>query len=249
MISPQKDRSWSPSPEELAAYADGELDRCSSGAVLKQHIEIWLADHPEGVFQVESLGQLARLFKNTAADEPGEQKWSDLASRIKTKFLETPPPPRRKKRKAWWAAAFLASAAAAVLLAFQAIPRSEAPPKRDPVHSAPVEPFPVASADEVEILRVEGSDTPALVVGQPPVSGLLLLAVPGEVEILQVNGEDTDSLVVGQLPVRGPLEMAQPGDVIVKKVEATRDHNKPEITANGENPPVVWAPQPTQGNE
>jgi hypothetical protein len=247
MKSPQTDGRWHPRPEELAAYADGELDRCPSGAALKQRIEDWFADHPEGVAEIESISQLDNLFKSTLSEGPAELAWSELGDRIQKELLETPVPPRRKAHRSFWAATFLAIAAAAVLLAFNLNTGPTPTPKEG--QALDEEPFPVASADEVEILRVDGNDTNALVVGQLPVTGLLLLAFPQDVEILQVNGDDTESLVVGELPVQGSLELAQAGDVKVKSVEPARDQMKPKVQVDQETPPMVWAPLPTEGNE
>jgi len=251
MISHEGDRCWSPRPEELAAYADGELDHCETGAALKQRIEKWLAVHPEETAEIESIGRLAFLFKWSAAAEPGEPAWSQLSSRINKDLLEgSSQKPRRKTRKVFWAA-LLAVAAAAVLLALNFNLGPQPTHKRTLLkhEQVAVEPFPVATADEVEVLRVDGDDTNALVVGQLPVSGLLLLVFPQEVEILQVDGDDTDSLVVGELPVQGPLKLADPGDVTVKSVERDKDQMKPTVQMDPEAPPMVWAPLPTEGTK
>jgi hypothetical protein len=63
--------------------------------------------------------------------------------------------------------------------------------------------FPVATASEVTILRVEGSDTETLVVGTLPVHGPLELALPGEVSLTSVQPDAHDNMVPRVL-LRGP---------------------------------------------
>ena len=105
----------------------------------------------------------------------------------------------------WWPAAWvagiLAACAAAVWLTVVLLrphdnadlvdrravpsPREKEAPDRKAAKAVPaaVEPFEVATADEVEILSVRGADTGTLVVGEVPVRGELVLPLPGEVEI------------------------------------------------------------------
>jgi len=55
--------------------------------------------------------------------------------------------------------------------------------------------FPVATAEEVVIRRVEGADTSLLVVGQLPVNGPLELAAPGEVHVFHVRPDRPDQMM------------------------------------------------------
>jgi hypothetical protein len=221
MMARNDDRCWSPRCEELAAYADGELDHWEGGPALKQRIEEWLADHPEGLAEVESLRRLGRLWMSSAAPEPHEA-WPELAGRIHKRLHEAPARPSpRKARKGFWAAAFLALAAA-ILLAFLNLNQpgpddnKSKEPEKKPAAVA-VEPFPVATAEEVEILHVDG--------------------------------DDTDALVVGDLPVKGPLLLAEPGDVKLKSVDSAEDPAKVGVHMNEETPPVIWTPVPTEGSK
>jgi hypothetical protein len=43
--------------------------------------------------------------------------------------------------------------------------------------------LPVATADEIEIVRISGCDTCTLLVGRPPVAGTVVLLMPNEVEV------------------------------------------------------------------
>ena len=71
----------------------------------------------------------------------------------------------------------LAALAAAVLLIV--LLGRPGPKPEDP----PIEPWPVASDADVEIISMDASDTRALVVGRPPHSGPLVLATAEEVAI------------------------------------------------------------------
>src|SRR5262249_58485620 len=52
-----------------------------------------------------------------------------------------------------------------------------------------VEPFAVATGDEVEVLSIKGADTGTLVVGELPFSGPMVLVQVGEVEVQRVERE------------------------------------------------------------
>jgi len=48
-----------------------------------------------------------------------------------------------------------------------------------------MEPFPVATAEEIVILRIGGADVRTVVVGNMPVEGPLVMAEPGEVILIR----------------------------------------------------------------
>jgi len=77
--------------------------------------------------------------------------------------------------------------------------------ERLPEATPPAEaaPFSVAAAHEVEILNVDGADTPTLVVGELPVQGPLVLAAPGEVTVTSVQPAARDNMVP-EVNVQGP---------------------------------------------
>jgi hypothetical protein len=207
MIAWQGDDEPAPTPEQLAAYADGELDGCPEGEGLRRRIEAWLARHPEGAADLEAQRALTRLWQATTPPEPSEAAWADVLAR-----LERVPPapatgPARSARRlalAAWVTAALAAAAAAVWLAvvwFRAgtDPQlvHQGPPGPGPRHPEAkrvpdpelVEPFPVATSDEVEILSIPGADTVTLVVGELPLQGPMVLVAAGEVEVMRVEAE------------------------------------------------------------
>jgi hypothetical protein len=141
------------------------------------------------------------------------------------------------RKKLGWSAALLLLAAAVTLAVTLTPARNEKP---DALEDA--EPFPVASAVDVEVLRVNGADTDTLAVGRLPIDGVLAAATSQEVEILRVNGADTDVLVVGELPAQGPMLLAKAGDVTQVSVDPAADNMKPEVRVKGPDAPMIWAP-------
>jgi hypothetical protein len=195
------------SPEQLAAYADGELDRPEL-APLKTRVEEWLAAHPGAAAEVEAQRRLARLWQASAPPEPPESAWGPILARL-VLIPVRPVAPSRWGHMVWVAGLLAACAAGVWLTLALRQPGDEAKvvqpgllpagfpgktlavAKAAPEKTAPedMQPFPVATADEVEILSVKGADTGTLVVGEPPVRGELVLALPGEVEVTRTTSE------------------------------------------------------------
>jgi anti-sigma factor RsiW len=155
---------------------------------LRQRIEHWLTDHPEAAAEVAAQRRLNRLMRQTAAPAPGDAAWATLWERIS----QAPAPAVLKRapsrgRWAWPAAVLLAAAVAASLVIAVLAPGPQG-------GSAPeeVEPFPVVSAEEVEIIRMNGADADVLVVGVPPVAEPLPVANPGEVTLVDIDPGDDD---------------------------------------------------------
>jgi hypothetical protein len=232
MTSRREDDAWTPSPEQLAAYADGELEQAGPGACQPDRIEKWLAEHPEQAAEVEAQRRLAGLWRNTAAADPGEDAWAALWSRVQAAPPEAGEQPARPGRRFAWSLAVVV-AAAAVLLAFILLPGEEDGPAPGPE----AEPFPVASAADVDIIRMDGADLGTLVVGRLPVDGLLPVARADEVEIMGMDGADTYAVVVGELPVVGPLVLAAPGEVALKRADPEDD-----LRMGQQDTPMLWAP-------
>jgi hypothetical protein len=236
-----EDDNWKPNPEQLAAYVDGELDRCGAGAPLKRRIEDWLAGHPEAASTMEAHRQLYRVCKTTRGPQPREASWDDLWARINNAPHQTPAHRGRwMARRVVWAAALLLTAAAGVLLALTWAFRDRG--RQGPLPEE-MEPFPVASADEVEVLFIQGEDMPTLAVSHLFDNDLFPVASDEEVEILRINGADTGAPVVGELPVRGPLVLARAGEVQFLSVDRNGIESKvPEVRMEGVDSPMIWAP-------
>jgi hypothetical protein len=203
MMPQNEDGRRAPSPEQLAAYADGELD-CPELAPLKCRVEEWLALHPEAAAEVEGQRRLAHLWQATTPAEPAESAWTAILQR-----LERLPAPRPVAGPRWWPAAWvagiLAACAAALWLTVVLLQSGNQPELADRKQQRPAppgktkgepklapvseEPFEVARGDEIEILSIRGGDTGTLPVGEVPVRGNLVLPVPGEVEVQRTDSE------------------------------------------------------------
>jgi hypothetical protein len=230
------DRSWNPTAEELAAFADGALDPVGPGLPLRQRIEDWLTDHPGAAAEVAAQRRLNRLMQQTAAPDPGETAWAALWERINQPpvpaLLKRPP---SRGRWAWPAAVLLAAAVAASLVIAVLAPGPQGGPAPEEV-----EPLAVVSADEVEIIRMSGADADVLVVGEPPVAEILPVAQPQEVDVVRVNGADTGALVVGEPPVTGPLVLANPGEVTLIDIDPA-DDDTTDVHMGAQDVPMIWA--------
>jgi hypothetical protein len=236
MSEKNDDSQWSPTPEQLAAYADGELDRWQ-GAPLRGQIAEWLLENPKAAAEVDAQRRLLQLWKTSAAPDPGEAAWASLWGRIHSPSNGKGPRTGWLRRRLGWSAAVLLLAAAAVVLAVNLMSTGDGLPENREV----VEPLPVARADEVEILQIAGSDTGTVIVGRLPAEGALETAVSHEVEILRVNGADTEAIVVGELPVQGPMVLAKAGDVTMMQIDPALDNMKPEARVDGPDAPMIWA--------
>jgi hypothetical protein len=219
MISPHEDGRRAPSPQQLAAYADGELDGPEQ-APLKRRVEDWLATHAEAAAAVEGQRALTRLWQETTPPEPAESTWAEMLD-----CLEQLPHPLARTRSwlAAWVAGLLVACAAAVWLTvvwLQPRDKGEVVEQRRPeppgkTNGAPklapetIEPFAVARADEIEILSVGGADTATLVVGEVPVRGVLVLAAVGDVEVQRT---DSELRVAGSPMIWTPLENERDDD-------------------------------------
>jgi anti-sigma factor RsiW len=189
---------WAPSPELLAAYADGELAEDGPGAALFERVEAWLAIHPDAAEEVETQRCLSESCRARAADDPGEEAWTPVVARLQRLYFSRPRP-----RKRWaWLALLGASAVACALLALAWNGRQT----REPVNPPQIVATPetedtvllVATAAEVEILSVQGADTGSLVVGELPVDGSLVLLDADELLLTRVE-PDRDDMVPGVL--------------------------------------------------
>jgi len=189
--------SWTPTAQMLAAYADGELDGRPELAELRCRLEQWLASHPETAADVEAQRDVSQWMAATTPAEPDPAVWQAMWSRIKTAT-----PSKRKPAASWLIGLTAAGLAAAVLLMASVQWRTTPTLATNQVANQPpvvdasrptlnvAEPQPetievlqVAAASEIEIIQVSGSDTETLVIGQPPLSGPLVLMQPGEVDI------------------------------------------------------------------
>jgi hypothetical protein len=181
-----------PRPEQLAAYADGEL-----GAAAHQQVEAWLASHPEAAAEVDAQRRLPGLCRAAPPPEPGEPAWAAVLARLQQAVTATTPAPR--KRRGWVAAVVAVAGAAAALGLVLTQGRWGMPDELPaPTEALAVVPLPAARVADVEIISMDAADTDSLVVGEPPVREPLVLASPGEVRLDKV--EPAEDGMVPSLP-------------------------------------------------
>jgi anti-sigma factor RsiW len=192
------DSDWKPDQQLLAAYFDGELEGRDDLADLRARLEAWLEEHPEAVHEWAIHQQLQKLWLDTTPAEPNAATWNRTLAQIEARRRK--PVGVRRSKRPWLADSVVAASIALFFgLLFGASrfvlptdvisdPFAVAPPE-DPNKADPIamEIFPVATAEEVVVRRVEGADTSLLVVGQLPVNGPLELAAPGEVRVVYVR--------------------------------------------------------------
>ena len=178
--------AWSPDPELLAAYFDGELEARDDGADLRARIEAWMEANPDAKQLWAEHQELKKLWVDTAPAEPSATAWKQTLERIDAARKETAPKPVR--RRSWVVTAVIAASIllfiALVLGGLQAILNKQGTgPDKSGFVEADDEIMQVATASEITILRIESEDADGVVVGTFPVSAPLELAASGEVSI------------------------------------------------------------------
>jgi ferric-dicitrate binding protein FerR (iron transport regulator) len=169
-----------PTPEKLAAYADGELHGADRAAV-----EAWLEACPQARAEVEALRHLAHQCRCTSAPEPSTDAWETVLNNI-CAALPSGSGPRRlvyagRPRLAPVLGA-VAAAVLAVVLMGQFLPWNRpAPPAAVANPGTLRQPLDLADAHEVDIISIGDDDSSNLLVGRVPVREVLLLAGPDDV--------------------------------------------------------------------
>jgi anti-sigma factor RsiW len=112
MMSRKANDGVAPRPEELAAYADGELQ----GAA-RARVQAWLVGHPEAADEVAAVRSLDRLCRAAGPSVPDEAAWANVLQRVEQQTELN----RRRPTAAWRRMARVLiplSGAAAILLVF-----------------------------------------------------------------------------------------------------------------------------------
>lgn len=176
--------NWKPSPELLAAYADGELDSRDDVDELRGRIEKWLARNPAARIDLANNRALKSLFEKTSPREPSREAWRDMIQRIERR--PAPTVPVRSSAVAWLVGVAVAAACAigAVIVGGWSLKPVDEP-----------EVLIVATNDDVEIMHVEGDAVDCIVVGLLPLDGVLNLADPGEVIITSITPARRDNMM------------------------------------------------------
>lgn len=195
-------------PELVAAYFDGEFEGRDDTDALRRQVEAWLENCPEAQAQIADYRQLRQIWLATGPAEP-YPSWPRVLQGVRQGL--TRDPRRTAPRRSVWTRRLVAGAIAASLaLAWLGWPR-QVPPRPGPdrsgfraVQDEEDLPYLVARADEIVILGMEGGDTDALVVGEPPVRGPLELATQEEIRVTNMQPDGGDRMVprvVGQRPM------------------------------------------------
>jgi hypothetical protein len=153
-----------PARESLPAFGDGVLPPdAEAGAIF--------AD----------LRRFREWCRSVPPPEPEDAVWTATLTRLHDAVRTAKPRGRRSPRLVWAVAGL--AAAAALLAVFLSRPLwMKAPSLPQP----PVEePFPVAEADDVDIISIDARDVAGLVVGEPPVSGELIFARQEDVRVVE----------------------------------------------------------------
>jgi hypothetical protein len=199
---PHDPRAWR---QLLAAYADGELEGEDRQA-LRQQVECWLTASPQAVAEWLALQRLQTLYQETTPTEPDTDTWEQLWGRVQQRWQQAERVARRRRRLALTALTVLLTGA---LLGWLAWP-ARSPPGAG--ISAPVPtlageetPFPVARAEDVDILRIAGEDLETLAVDTVSLPGSIVLAGPGDVTIRQIQPAPPDNMLPAVLDGGAPM--------------------------------------------
>ena len=186
-----------PTPEQIAAWVDGESSR---GEV--DFVEAWMAGHPDARREADAMVHLTRLYRDQPIPMPSEDGWRSTFDRIR------PPVARTSPRWRLSIGLALASAAAlgAVVLTRSLWP-SAAPPIAIQMPALPAdeddEPFAVAASSEVHIIRMDADDADRVVTGRPLI-GTMDFAGPGDIDVVKVQA-DPDAKHTPHLETRAGL--------------------------------------------
>jgi anti-sigma factor RsiW len=199
------DKGPSPAPEELMAFADGELSPARHEEVAK-----WLVGQPDAQGQIEDFRRLGQLWRNAQPPEPSPQAWAAALARIENALPPSMPRFRPRSRHPAWTFPVLAAAAVlGVVLLSRSLAPVGTPTNTNGPATADEEVFPIVAAHEINIVGMDARDADALV-GHPPLSGTLEFAAPADVRLLnaQPHGDD------GRIPRMGdgdvPMIVAVP---------------------------------------
>lgn len=187
------DERDAPSPQQLAAYLDGELDAATHARVAD-----WLARHPAAAAALEAQGAVEQNCRAAPPPPPSEAAWDALLNRIDERTQIIRGRQRRAARPAWCSLVLRFAAVAAVLVAVLLGLRHFPDPAPVPMPAPPPEQvtkrLPVAGDDDVEIVSMDAADMRAVIVGIPPLRGPFVLAGPGDVSVENVE-KDIDGMV------------------------------------------------------
>jgi hypothetical protein len=139
------DHQQPPTPEQLTAYHDGELEPAARSA-----IDAWLIDHPETAADLAAWRRVDAAWKDSRPEAPHEDVWDEVRRRVDKGLAEAP------RRPVWWLG--LGAAAAILFVLGWALWPTKTPPT--PFANNQVEddePFEIIPQGEVRIISMDGS--------------------------------------------------------------------------------------------
>lgn len=126
MIDPQS--SWMPpTPELLAAYADGEFEGREALLPLRRLLDDWIGAHPDAQAELSSLRRLRLLCEAAAPAEPSEAQWRRCIDAVVLPNRAPLPLRTRRRKRLGWRKAAAAALLAAVAVLWSCIPQAELP--------------------------------------------------------------------------------------------------------------------------
>jgi hypothetical protein len=174
-----------PFPEILAAYADGELD-----AAARARVEAWLAAHPSARSALDSQLRLSprnrKFWRAAAAPNPGAANWARVLDQVQG-ALDAPVRPAQLQRRPWQARYWVPAVATAAAALYLSLSGTGSAPIDSSVAPATAEAFVMAKDADIDIISMDDSDAKAVVIGQRPLSGVVVLAALGDVEFRAVQ--------------------------------------------------------------
>jgi anti-sigma factor RsiW len=173
-----------PRLELLAAFVDHELDEATQA-----HVEAWLADRPEARDEVRGQREVGRLVRELGPPEPSDAAWAATLAALERRLAAGPV--RNRPRWPVPLGVLAASVAAGLLLAVFALPHRAVRPTPGAV---PLVALPVAGDADIEIVSMDDADRAALVVGHPPVPGVMVLAAAGDIDLEHVDADEDGRL-------------------------------------------------------
>jgi hypothetical protein len=187
-MNPNQDNIGPAREELLAAYVDGELTGHE-----RFELEAWLAVNPQARAAADSQRRLVRLCQETLPEDPSEEVWAHTLAEIETGLMaarSTASPIRETEcgrvsnRSSRYKVLGRWSTAAAALLMLCALDRNGS---IDGPLRPGIEPFPVTTTEDVDIITLHAADADRLAVGNSPLRDPIDLAQPGDIVVVSVK--------------------------------------------------------------
>jgi len=187
-------------PSVLAGFADGELDSDT-----RRQLAEWLIVHPEALADLQDQESLARgndaLWQAVAPPLPSAGRWSGVFNAIVDETMPRPKPVRKRINSGRLVAVLGSAAMLLVGLIVWRLPQAPVPTvvpvelAVNTVTAEPLEVFPVATDDDVELIQLPEAAARLVVVGRHPMADVpLLLAVASDVQLLNFGPDESGNL-------------------------------------------------------